>query len=84
MSLNQLQEQHHLQAKGDGNLLIKVGDIDGSRAIDSLSFRGSVGYLPGTLHEADSIGEQYSLGQARDRAGQGDKEIEESGEGIGE
>lgn len=58
MSLNQLQEQHHLQAKGDGNLLIKVGDIDGSRAIDSLSFRGSVGYLPGTLHEADSIGEQ--------------------------
>ena len=58
MSLNQLQEQHHLQAKGDGNLLIKIGDIDGSRAIDSLSFRGSVGYLPGTLHEADSIGEQ--------------------------
>jgi tetratricopeptide (TPR) repeat protein len=58
MSLSQLQEQHHLLADRDGNLSAEIGSTDRSRAIDSLSLRGSVGYLPGTLHEADSIGEQ--------------------------
>lgn len=57
MSLSQLQEQQHLQANRD-NLLAETGNTDRSRAIDSLSLRGSMGYLPGTLHEADSVGEQ--------------------------
>ena len=58
MSLSQLQEQIQLQANRERKLLAETGSIDMNRAVDSLSLRGSVGYLPGTLHEVESVGEQ--------------------------
>jgi CHAT domain-containing protein len=57
MNLAQLNEQHQLQQKATSTLLA-MNDIDATRAIDSLALRGSVGFLPGTLKEAESVGEQ--------------------------
>ena len=58
MDLSQLQEQHSLQQAAHPAPLLAMASIDTRRTLDSLSLRGSVGYLPGTLHEAESVGEQ--------------------------
>ena len=58
MDLSQLQEQHSLQQAAHSAPLLAMVSIDTRRTLDSLSLRGSVGYLPGTLHEAESVGEQ--------------------------
>ena len=69
MDLAQLEKQHSLQQIAhsatvgpipgdDDRNLLAMTDTDGIRAIDSLLLRGSVGFLPGTLKEAESVGEQ--------------------------
>lgn len=60
MSLSQMHEQHKYNYLSDNetNLMAEAEVIDINRAIDSLSLRGSVGYLPGTRHEAENVGEQ--------------------------
>ena len=58
MDVSELREQKNNHSTGDLDYLLAMSDIDISRTIDSLSLRGSVGYLPGTLHEAESVGEQ--------------------------
>lgn len=57
MSLNQIQEQHNSAASHEANFMTELETTDLSRAMDSLSLRGSVGYLPGTLREAENVGE---------------------------
>ncbi len=69
MTLAELQEQHE-NAK-NANYDLSYADYeeledefffdDDTRALDSLSTRGSVGYLEGTLHEAEAIGEQLMM-----------------------
>lgn len=58
MDVSELQEQKTNHSTGNLDNLLAMADVDMSRAIDSLTLRGSVGYLPGTLHEAESVGEQ--------------------------
>ena len=58
MDLSQLQEQHSLQQEAHPTPQLAMATIDATRTLDSLALRGSVGYLPGTLHEAESVGEQ--------------------------
>ena len=60
MSLMQLQEQHNMQSStcDDIEPLLAMVDFDMTRTLDSLTMRGSVGFLPNTLHEAESVGEQ--------------------------
>ena len=58
MDLSQLQEQHTLRQAATPTPLLAMAAIDTRRTLDSLALRGSVGYLPGTLHEAESVGEQ--------------------------
>lgn len=56
MNLSNIQELYnHLE---DKNIKDEMEFIDIDRTIDSLSQRGSVAYLPGTLYEAENIGEQ--------------------------
>jgi tetratricopeptide (TPR) repeat protein len=60
MDLSQLQEQHtqlQQQTINPTPLLAMSTAVDTQRTLDSLSIRGSVHYLPGTLHEAQSVGE---------------------------
>ena len=48
------------------------------RALDSLSLRGAVGYLPGTLHEAEDIAEQLLQNGVKARILLGNEGTEES------
>ncbi len=65
MSLEELQQQHNSIATGTEYLLAlgdnstDVEDAGQVRALDSLSLRGSVNYLPGTRQEVDNIVEQF-------------------------
>lgn len=60
MDLAQIEKQHSLQHDKEvsTNLLAMAETTDQFRALDSLALRGSVAFLPGTLHEAESVGEQ--------------------------
>lgn len=59
MNLAQLEEQHALQHDmGTTTHLLAMAETEKFRALDSLALRGSVAFLPGTLHEAESVGEQ--------------------------
>lgn len=72
MNLSELQEQHRRMSDFDSYLALNNDEshyleedeiyfTDELRAIDSLSTRGSVRYLAGTLHEAEIIGEQLMM-----------------------
>lgn len=58
MSLSEMQEQHNNLAYNESKLIEEAEVLEINRAIDSLLLRGSVGYLPGTKHEAENVGEQ--------------------------
>ena len=58
MNLSQLEEQHSLHQAANQAPLLAMATVDTRRTLDSLAMRGSVGYLPGTLHEAENVGEQ--------------------------
>lgn len=78
MSLNHIQEQHNYLADNRINIKDEMEVIDIDRTIDSLSLRGSVGYLPGTLLEAENIGEQLMQNSIPTKMLMGDEGTEES------
>lgn len=63
MTVAQLQTQHDRMSSDAGYMaLADLAPIeDDTRALDSISTRGSVNYLPGTLEEAQTIGEQLMM-----------------------
>ena len=85
MTLAEIQEQHDniANAKNSG-LLLALNNTDNApptdmqRALDSLSLRGAVGYLPGTLHEAEDIAEQLLQNGVKARILLGNEGTEES------
>lgn len=78
MSLSQLQEQHDHQAGRDQISFAEMGNIDINRVADSLSLRGGVIYLPGTLLEANNVGEQLMQNGIQTDMKIGDEGTEES------
>ena len=88
MDLAQLTEHHRNIVTGEEYLaslsspmLFADTDMDisgGLRALDSLSVRGSVGFLEGTLHEAENIVEQLMQHGVRTRVFSGDDGTEET------
>ena len=79
MDLSQLQQQHEqFKASFNSEQLMAMTDTDMTRTLDSLSLRGSVGYLPGTLHEAENIGEQLMQKDIPTRMLLGNEGTEES------
>lgn len=92
MDLAQLKEQHQRMSDLDAYLAMneqfaeekkeqpadEIYFSDEQRAIDSLSTRGSVNYLPGTLHEAEIIGEQLMMNGVETNMFTGIEGVEES------
>ena len=59
MDLAQLKEQHNMRrATAATELMMAMAHFDTTRALDSLATRGSVSFLPGSMREAESVGEQ--------------------------
>lgn len=88
MDLAQLQEHHQHIVTGTEYLTAMANPISFSemdielksdlRALDSLSVRGSVGYLEGTLHEAEDIVEQLMQNNVQTRVYTGEDGTEET------
>lgn len=90
MNLAQLKEQHERMSDLDAYLAMndefaedelgsdEIYFSDEIRAIDSLSTRGSVNYLAGTLHEAENIAEQLMMNDVETNIFTGQEGVEES------
>lgn len=90
MDLAQLKEQHERMSDMDAYLAMndqfdedgldsdEIYFSDESRALDSLTTRGSVIYLPGTLHEAENIVEELMMNDVETTFFSGKEGIEES------
>lgn len=78
MSLSHIKEQHNLLADNLKSIKDETEVIDANRAVDSLLLRGSVRYLPGTLHEAEYVGEQLMQKGITTKMLMGDEGTEES------
>lgn len=83
MNLSQLQELHSNQANRGKLFLAEIEHMDINRAMDSLTLRGSVGYLPGTLQEAENVGEQLMQKGIRTEMMIGNEGTEESFKALG-
>jgi CHAT domain-containing protein len=84
MNLAQLEYQHkHISTGAEYLAALKdlnefVPDEDSERALDSLSVRGSVSYLEGTLHEVENIAEQLMQNGVNTRVYTGKDGVEET------
>lgn len=84
MNLAQLEYQHkHISTGAEYLAALKdlnefVPDEDSDRALDSLSVRGSVSYLEGTLHEVENIAEQLMQNGVNTRVYTGKDGVEET------
>jgi len=94
MTLSQLREQHDRQTDADeapDRHLLATTDLASlpewqagmRRTLDSLSMRGSVHFLPGTLHEVEDIAEQLMQHGVKTRVLRHEEGTEESFKALG-
>ncbi len=93
MTLAQLREQHDQLTDGDepANHLLATTDLSTvpewragmQRTLDSLSLRGAVHFLPGTLHEIEDIAEQLMQHGVKTRVLKENKGTEETFKQLG-